>query len=803
MHARKTESGITSWLPRAPYAGIASLLAACGDPTPPPMPPAPPPVLTRVEQPSKYADPFIGSGGFGFHFGSAFPGATLPHGLAKVGPDTSGPFGTVGFLHYDGYWYGDDHIQGFSHLHLHGTGASDYGVLSVMPVAAWDASKRTVADNESAFQKPSESAAPGYYRVTLDRGPIQAELTTTQRAAHHRYTFDPAGTPAGGQRALLLDLGKHLENGVITDAEIRLDKANQRIQGKFHNTGGMSGGYGGYYVYFAARARTPWAGQLVWSDSKPPAGDDLAQGTGVGAALLYAPAPAGDTAATQLELQVAVSLVSEDYAVKSLAAELPDWDFERTHAAATAAWDALLQSARVTGGSDVERRTFYSALYRCFLMPTIHSETDGTYTGFDGKPHQADGFSYVSDLSLWDTYRTVSSLYILLAPDRALDVVRSLHEMAKVHGSFPKWPLAGGDSGSMIGAPAEFMVADAYLKGLTQFDAAGAYDILRAAALDKTDPPGGRGGRDHVAAYMQYGYVPSDTSGSVSWTTEYARGDFALGELAQALGKSADADALHARAHSYKALYDGTVGFLRARNSDGSFPWTQFAPETYTNDYIEANAWQSLWMNDHDVEGLGTLLGGASAMVDRLSALFAQSKTEYDSQDHSSPTLGADRPTYYWQGNEPDIHYPFLFAQLGHPELTARWVRFVMQTQYSDQPAGLPGNDDGGAMSAWYVFAAVGIYPVIGSDRYTLAIPQFPKIELAVRSGGKSGTFTITAETPSGDPAPPELLHDGYVQSVTLDGKPLGRPELRHADLAPGSTLRFVLGSQPVSWGAP
>jgi predicted alpha-1,2-mannosidase len=285
--------------------------------------------------------------------------------------------------------------------------------------------------------------------------------------------------------------------------------------------------------------------------------------------------------------------------------------------------------------------------------------------------------------------------------------------------------------------------------------------------------------------------------------SEYARGDFALAELAQALGKTPDADALHLRAHSYQALYDSKAGFLRGRGADGTFPWMSYAPETYTNDYVEANGWQSLWMNDHDLAGLATLVGGTQSFVDRLSALFDSSRSEYDSQDHTSPTQGADRPTYYWQGNEPDIHYPFLFAQLGHPELTARWVRFLMQTQYSDHADGLPGNDDGGTMSAWYVFAAIGIYPLVGSDRYVLSIPQFPKIELGVSSGDKSGTLTIEAVTAAGDPAPPELLQNGYVQSVTLNQMPLAKPELRHRDLTPGSTLRFVLGSQALAWGQP
>lgn len=772
-------------------------LAACGSAAPPLEPPSatPPAVLTRVEQPNQYADPFIGSGGFGFRDGSSFPGAAAPHGLAKVGPDTRGAaFGTVRFLHFIGYWYGDDVIQGFSHLHLHGTGASDYGVLSVMPVPSFDPAKLTAEQNESRFQKKSESASPGAYAVTLDSGPIRAELTATPRAAHHRYAFakSPAGTPA----ALLFDLAKHLEGGEIADAEISVDKAGQRISGRLHSLGGMTGGYGGYQVYFAARTRTAFSDYKVWSGGSAPETKDHAQGKDVGLALLF-PTPADGGAAT-IELQVAVSLVSAEYAQKSLDAELPDWDFDTTQKKTAAAWEKLLGVARVTGGSERERRMFYSSLYRCFLMPTVHSESDGTYLGFDGKRGTADGFDYVSDLSLWDTYRSLNPLYSLLAPGRARDVARSLHAMAKASGAFPKWPLAGGDSGSMIGAPAEFVLADTYLKGITDFDAAGAYDILRTAAMSGQSPPGGRGGRDHAEDYMQYGYVPSQVGGSVSWTTEYARGDFALAELAQALGKQADADALHARARSYRPLYDPSAGFLRARKADGSFPWTSFSPESFSNDYIEANAWQSLWMNDHDVPGLVELLGGAEPFIAKLTQMFENTRSAYEAEDHENPTLGADRPPYYWHGNESDIHAPYLFAQVGRPELTQRWVRFVMQTQYSDQANGLPGNDDGGALSSWYIFSALGLYPIVGSDRYVLSIPQFPKLELGI--GG--GVFTIEAVTAAGEPAA-ALLASGYVQSATLDGKPLAKPELRHSDLKPGSTLRFIIGSDPVSWGQP
>lgn len=743
---------------------------------------------TEVAQPARYAVPFIGSGGFAYRNGSAFPGAAAPHGLAKVGPDTKGPWGTVNFLHYSGYWYGDDTVQGFSHLHLHGTGATDYGVLAVMPLDDFSPARVSPDGYGSPMRKATEQASPGYYAVTLDRGSIRSEIAAAPHAAQHRYSFD-AAVP---HKALLFDLDHHLESGEVPSAELTLDPSHNRISGHLHSLGGMSHGFGGCEVYFVARTRTPWRDAQVWSSGAAPAAGTQAMGKGVGAVLLFDSAATGDgPAGAPIELQIGLSLVSLEGAAANLDAELPAWDFDAARGKTAASWDALLKLARVTGGSEPERRMFYSALYRAFLMPSQQSDVDGRYLGFDGTVRTADGFHYVSDLSLWDTYRTLHPLYSLLAPDAALDAVRSLLAMAQARGAFPKWPLAGGDSGSMIGAPAEVVVADAYLKGVTGFDAEAAYQILRAAALDGTAPTGGRGGRDRVEDYMRLGYVPSYVSGSVSLTAEYARGDFALGQLAAALGHTSDAQLFSDRAGSYRNLYDAGSGFLRGRAADGTFSWMTYSPTKYSEDYVEANGWQTLFMTDHDTAGLSKLLGGDEAMVSRLSQMFDGTKQGWDASDQSAPQFGAEQPDYYWPGNEPDIHAAYFFAQLGHPELTSRWVRWIMTTQYNDTATGLPGNDDGGTMSAWYVFSALGIYPIVGSDRYVLGVPLFPKIVLTLPGGG---TFTIEAPDVSAERM--------YVKEVTLDGVPLKTRELHHGDLRPGRTLHFTVSATEPPLGA-
>jgi predicted alpha-1,2-mannosidase len=741
--------------------------------------PPPGPAVTW-RQSTSVAPVFIGSGGFAYNVGSATVSAVAPQGMMKVGPDTKGPWGTTRFLHFSGYWYGDDTILGFSHLHLHGTGATDYGVLAVLPIDGFDPAITSTAGYATTFQKDSESASPGRYAVTLDHGNITVELAATERAAHHRYTY-----PAGAATAqVVVDLDHHLDGGSVKDAEVTLLPAEQRFRGRLRSVGGMSGGFGGYDVFFEARTRAPWTESIVWHDGETPAAGESASGAGVGFVLSF-----DVSGGAPVEMQIGISLVSAEEAKKNLAAELPGWSFDDTAKKTADAWDDLLGAVRFTGGTDRQRAMMTAALYHLFLMPTVQSDADGAYRGMDGQVHQADGFRYVSDMSLWDTYRTLHPLYSLIAPDRALDSVRSLHEKAKQGGFFPKWPIATGESGTMIGSSAEVVVADAFIKGITDFDAEGAYSMLRAAAMDPTPPPGGRGGRDHVEPYMMLGYVPSTvTDGSVSRTTEFAVDDFALAALAEGLGHDDDAKALRARAVGYRKLYDPDTGFLWAKADDGSWSTEHADPTRFADEFVEANAWQSLWMVAMDAEGLAALAGGKPELVKQLSSMFDQTKDDYDAIDWSDLLRsGAPRP-YYWAGNEPDINAPYLFAQLGRPDLTQKWVAWLRATQYTDGPDGIPGNDDGGTMSAWFVFSALGFYPIVGSDRYVVGAPLFPHTEIAVGDG----TFTIDA---------PEVSDTNiYVQAVELNGAPLDVAEIKHADIKAGGSLVFHMGPTPSTW---
>jgi predicted alpha-1,2-mannosidase len=723
----------------------------------------------------------IGTGGFGYGAGSAFPGAAAPQGLAKPGPDTTGAWGNIDFLHCSGYWYGDDTIQGFGHMHLHGTGVPDYGVLGLMPLPAFDPSKTTMAGYQSTYAKSSESATPGKYAVTLDNGGILVELTATTHAAHDRFTYS-AGSTTGH---VVMDLDHHIASGSVSTESIALDAATQTIEGSFRSLGGLSGGFGGTMVYFAAQTKTPWSNAVVWSSGAAPAAGTTAMGTGVGVDLDFDltqyPGP--------VEIQIGLSLTSTAEAALNLATELPSFAFDQEAAAASAQWQEAMSVIQAQGGTSAQQAMFQSAVYHLFLMPSIQSDDDGSYVGLDGKIAQATGWHYVSELSEWDTYRTLAPLMDLVAPARSTDTAASLLAMANASGSFPKWPLGDGESGTMIGASAEVILADAYVKGVGGFDAEAAYQIMRAAAMDTTDPPGGRGGMTNAVPYMQVGYVPASVGSSVSWTIEYGQDDAALAQLAAALGHTDDATALQQRLHGWQKLYDPTSGYLWSKNADGSWATTHGDPTIETDEFTEANAAQSLWGPWYDVPGLETVMGGQAALVANLESFFENGKADYDAIEWTSVTSVGAMRKWYWGGNEPDIHSPYIFALAGRPDLTQKWVPWVEGEVYTAGADGIPGNDDAGTMSAWLVFSMLGFYPVPGTDQYVLGTPAFPQATIAV----SGGTFTITA-----DPVSPDNV---YVQSVMLNGAPQTSPVFHHSDLKGGGTLSFVMGPAPSTWG--
>ena len=768
-------------LPIASLAAAAAVACSHAQPAPPPPEDMTPtrPAATPV------APLLVGTGGFGYGAGSAFPGAAMPQGLAKVGPDTSGPYGTIGFLHCAGYWYGDDTIRGFSHMHMQGTGLPDYGILALMPLVSFDATRTNADGYASKFDHATETATPGSYSVTLADSGVKVEITATPHAGHHRLTF-PASAATGH---VVVDLDHRLSGGMVATETVHLDPPTQTVTGSLRSIGALSSGFGGTMVYFAAKTKPAWTSASVWSGGAAPKTGTDAQGTGVGAVLDF------DLGASHapVEVQVGLSLTSLTEAQANLAAEMPAFAFDAEASAAAAAWQKATSVVTVQGGTPEQQTMMQAALYHLFLMPTVQSDVDGSYVGIDLKTAQAMGFHYVSDLSLWDTYRTLHPLYDLVAPERAKDTVASLTAMAKARGFFPKWPLGDGESGVMLGSSAEVVLADSVVKGVTGFDAEGAYQIMRAAAMDPNDPPGGRGGRDQVVPYMQLGYVPAhDTTSagaSSSKTIEYGQDDFALAQLAAALGHADDAMALQQRAHDWQNLYDPTSGYLWSKLADGTWATTHGDPSAVTSDFDEANAAQSLWGPWYDVAGMQSMMGDKAGIVARLTDFFENGKADYDNVDWTAPlSVGAIRK-YYWGGNEPDIHAPYVFALAGRPDLTQKWVRWIEGEIYTPGADGIPGNDDGGTMSAWLVFSMLGVYPVPGTDQYVIGAPAFPHAQVTVAGG----TFAIDAP----DVSDANL----YVQSVTLNGAPLTTPLIHHADFKAGGSLTFQMGPAPSQWG--
>jgi predicted alpha-1,2-mannosidase len=737
-------------------AVLALAAAACGDNADPPLP--------EVENAAEWIDPRIGTGGRAFAHGSCFVGPAAPHGLAKPGPDTNGEFGTINFQHYSGYFAEDDRIRGFSQVHLHGTGATDYGVLSLMPTLAFAPEKTRVVDYEAYFAKADERVEAGYYAVKLASG-IDVELTASTRVAVHRYTLPAAG-------AVVIDLAKVLAGGEVESASITLDTGAREIAGQLHHVGGMSDAYGGYTLYFVARASRAFTQQWTWADG-PATDATSASGKVVGAALAL---PAGTTT-----IAIGLSFVSLDGARRNLDAEVPALDFDATRSATYAAWNDLLGVVKLTGGTRAQRRTFYTSYYHAFLMPTIINDVDGRFRlAHQPEPFTVSGWRMFSDLSLWDTYRTVVSLHAWLAPESAKDTARSLVAFGEHLGIFPKWPIAIGEAGTMLGASAEIAIADAVLRGVEGTGAEQAWPLLRKAAMDPEPPPAGRAGRNDVDVYMQYGYVPNIRGRSVSMTAEYSHNDYSLGLLAGALGHTADRDALMERRKGWRLLYDPAVGFLRGKRTDGTFPTGSFDPLVWLDDYAEANAWQSLFEPGiHDPEGMAEVLGGTEAAIAKLTTFFERAKDDIDNGDEASAYFPA---RYYWHGNEPDLNAAYLFLQLGRPDLTYKWARWVIETMYSDQPDGVAGNDDGGTLGAWYVLSTLGFYPIAGSDRWIVAAPLFPKARILV--GGRELVIEAEGSGP-------------YVASVDVDGVPLAKLELTQAELAAASSIRFVLKSSP------
>lgn len=690
-------------------------------------------------------DPFVATGGVGFLVGSATPAATVPFGLVKLGPDTSLDWGRFDAYHCSGYYYDDDHIEGFSHLHLHGVGVPDYGSVLFAPVDGWNDARTHEDGYRQRYDKSSEAARPGWYEVTLENG-IEVALTATTRTGWHRYTF-----PEGVDPVVLLDL-EHVLAGTNLGGEVTLDPEAGTLSGYMTNAGPFT--RAGFPVYFHAEVEGGFTTWGTWGDDAPTEGRAQAAGMDLGAWFVPARNP--------VELRVGISLVSLDGARANLAAEAGA-TMEAVATAARQDWEALLDRVQITGADPEEATIFASALYHLLQMPTVQTDVDGRYRGIGQGIHTADGWTYHSDFSMWDTYRTAHPAFTLLYPDHARDFARSLVAMAEQGGAFPRWPAASHEGGSMLGQPATIVLADTWLKGVEDWDVDGALDRLvaqqsGALAVPYNAPP-------DPSLLDRYGYYPSDLVGeSVAENQELAWADDALANLAQARGRSAEAAWFEHRSYTPLAQFDPAQGFFHGRRADGTFE-EDLNPIAWEDEYVEGNAWQYLWMPPARAAEIAALLGGEEAARARLTAFFEGAVDE---------GLIYMPPAYYWHGNEPDIHAAFLFALWGDRDATVRWQRWIEDERYFARPDGLAGNDDAGTLSAWYLFSTLGFYPIAGTDQYVLGAPRFP--EARFRLG--DGWFTVR-----------RVGEGTHVVRTTLDGVEITGPLLRHHQLREGGEL--------------
>ncbi|GAB3020770.1 GH92 family glycosyl hydrolase [Bowmanella dokdonensis] len=722
-------------------------------------------IAALASGPSQYVNPFIGTS----NFGATHPGAQYPHGMASVSPFNVAYGGELNKFEKDAAWnsrvyiHENRYLTGFSHLNLSGVGCPEAGVLLLMPTAG----KLELDASRYGSTYSDERASPGYYHSKLDKYGITAELTSTARTGLSRFTF------TRDQSHILLNLGLGLTNEtggmlkVVSDQEVE----GMRTLGTFcYQAEDVRP------VYFVARFSRPARQSGVWK-KMPPYRNVEADWIGYNNTIKpypnYRQEMAGDEIGAwfsfdtrkdeSIEVKVGISFVSIENARANLMAEQPDFDFDQTRRNSVSAWDKLLSKAEVEG-TEENKTLFYTALYHSLIHPSLISDVNGDYPVAGS--HQI-GNSKVEErysvFSLWDTHRNLHPLLSLLYPGLQTQMVRSAVAHGRESGWLPKWELYGMETQVMVGDPGTVMIADTYLRGLRDFDVDSAYQLMRKAALQEQDNPL----RPENADYLKLGYVPVDDEGpydgSVSTSLEYYLADYGLAQLAKTLGKEQDHKLFSARSLGYQKLFDPSSGMLRPKKRDGQW-LSSFDPQKGRNfepapGYIEGNAWNYRFYVPHDIAGLIELLGGENSFLEQLEATFETNNFD--------------------MANEPDITYPFLYHYLdGQANRTADRVRQLIAAHYGNQPAGLPGNDDAGTLSAWLVFSMMGLYPVTpGNPEYAVFEPVFDKLILHLdQDYYPAAKLTI-------------LKREEDSTTIELNGKALNRPFISHQQLVSGGSL--------------
>lgn len=691
--------------------------------------------------------------------GNTYPGAQAPFGMVQLSPDN----GLPGWDRISGYFYPDSTIAGFSHTHLSGTGAGDLYDISFMPVTLPYKEAEAPLGIHSMFTHADETASAGYYQVRLSDYNINVELTATERCGIQRYTFPEADA------AIFLNLRKAMNWDFTNDSYVEVVDS-VTIQGYRFSDGWARD----QRVYFRTRFSRPF--ESIQIDTAAVLKDGKRVGTSVIARFNF-----HTFDGEQILVSTALSGVSMEGAARNLEAEVPEDNFDKYLAEARRNWDEHLSRIEISCNDSDERIKFYTALYHSMLAPTIYGDVDGAYYGPDKQVHVADGWTNYSTFSLWDTYRAAHPLYTLVEPERANDMVKSFLAFYEQNGRLPVWNFYGSETDMMIGYHAVPVIVDAYLKGIGDFDARKAFEAcVNTANLDTY-----RG----IGLYKKHGYVPYNVNDpynadnwSLSKTLEYAYDDYCIARMAEKLGDKEVADEFYKRSQNYRNVYNSQTSFMQPRNDKGEF-MPDFSPDDYIPHICESNGWQYFWSVQHDVEGLIGLVGGKERFAQKLDSMF----TYNPSADDELPIFSTGMIGQYAHGNEPSHHVIYLFNAVDKPWKTQEYVTEVMDELYRNTPDGLCGNEDCGQMSAWYVFSAMGFYPVnpVGGV-YEIGVPRFPKTEIHVSD---NKTFTVLA--------PQVSKTNRYIQAVKLNGRNYNQSYVTHEQILAGGTLEFVMGDKP------
>lgn len=684
---------------------------------------------------TQYVNQYVGTGGHGH----TFMGANVPFGLVQLGPTEP----TRGWDWCSGYYYDDDELIGFGHMHLSGTGIGCLGDVAFLPV-------KDFKQTSTRFKHEAEKLHPGYYSLQLTDPNVLVELTATERCGFHRYTFKD-----GAKAQLALDLSQCIGWDKLNDCLLSQESAT-RLTG-FRRSNGWAADR---RIYFSIDFSQPVTVHRL--DSMERVVVSVADNT------------------KPLLVKVALSPVSIDKAKLNMQAEMAGWDFDATVKAADDAWNRELARIEIQTNDQTKKRVFYTAMYHLMTSCSKFNDVDREYRGADGKVHKADFTNYTT-LSLWDTYRAAHPLMTVAFPEMQRDFAQTFLNIYKQQGRLPVWHLMGSETDCMVGNPGAIVLADLTMKGFVE-DKELALEALKATQMKDIRSLG---------LLKEHGYIPwnlEPENETVAKALEYCAADDGVAKVAKLLGKVDDYNYFFNRSRSYKKYYDPETRFMRAVGTDGKFrlPFNPFFAEHRTNDYTEGNAWQYTFLVPHDVKGLINLFGSDKAFMSKLDSLFF---VEGWAGDNASPDMSG-MTGQYAHGNEPSHHVIYMYNYAGRPDKAAPLLRKMLNEMYLDQPDGLSGNEDVGQMSAWYILSSVGLYQVdpVGG-RFVIGSPLFDKATVNVGAGK---TFTVVAKNNSD--------RNIYVQSARLNGKALKNSYIEFNDIRHGGTLELVMGPKPSKW---